>query len=74
MKIRFLRDVSVDVEKPRLKEVWDKTFSRWTELKVEQVYVEGSVATLKTYEGDVLVAVPIDSFMEIPEEKKTFVL
>ena len=76
MKIRFLRTISVDVEKPRLKEIWDKTFNRWDELLVEEVYTEtGNVgATIKTIEGEFLIGVPQDSFVTVPEEKRTITL
>lgn len=71
MKIRFLRDITVDVEKTRLHEVWDKYFHRWDELAVEDVFKEGKVATLKTYDGDFIVAVPIDAFEVLKEEKRS---
>ena len=73
MKIRFLRSITVDVEKPRLNEIWDKSFNRWDTIQVEEFFITGKTATLKTYDGDWLVAVPTDSFEKIKEEKKQVV-
>ena len=74
MKIRFLRDITVDVEKPKIHEIWDKTFNRWTELQVDEIYPNGSVATLKTYEGDFILAVPLDSFEKVKQENRLAIL
>lgn len=70
MKIRFLRAVLVDVEKPRLDEVWDHLYQKWDEVKVENISVCGRVATMKTYEGDILTNVPLESFEEVKEKAK----
>lgn len=70
MRIRFLRDITVDVEKTRFHEVWDKYFRRWDELAVEGVFKEGRLATLKTYDGDFIIAVPVDAFEVLYEEKR----
>lgn len=51
-------------------ETWDKTYFKWTELLVENVYKTGNLATLKTYEGQYLVGVPADSFEVVSEKKK----
>ena len=72
MKIRFLKDITVDVEKPRLNEVWDKQYHRWDEISVEQIFTEKKRATLQTTEGDFIVAVPTDSF-EVLKEKRSSV-
>jgi hypothetical protein len=70
MKIRFLRDIIVDVEKPRLDEIWDKNFRKWDEIRVTEIFPQGSLATLKTDEGDFILSVPKDSFERIEEKKK----
>lgn len=69
MKIRFLKSITVDVEKPRLKETWPKSFHRWEELMVDEVFEQGRLATLKTYEGDFIVAVPTESFEKVETKK-----
>jgi hypothetical protein len=70
MKIRFLRDITVDVEKPKYREVWDKNYRRWDEIRIDDIFSNGSSATLKTEEGDFILAVPEDSFERIEEKKK----
>lgn len=65
MKIRFLRKITVDIEKPKIGEVWDKTFNRWTEIQVEDIYPNGTSATLKTYDGDFILSVPTNAFEKI---------
>lgn len=66
MKIRFMKSLSVDVEKPRTKEVVDRSFRKWDELTVEEIYLCENEATIETYEGDFLLHVPSDSFEKIP--------
>lgn len=70
MKIRFLRTLAVEVEDSRQGENWDRTFFKWAELLVEEVYKTGNFATLKTYDGQYLVGVPTDAFEEVSEKKK----
>ena len=70
MKIRFLKNVSVDVE-TRHGEVYDKSFARWQELRVDEVYLSGKFATLKMENGDLAVGLPAESFELLHEEKKT---
>ena len=74
MKIRFLKTVAATVEKTRLQENWDKTFNRWQELQVEEIFIAGNTATLKTYEGDFVLMVPTDAFEQLKEEKRTITL
>jgi hypothetical protein len=62
MKIRMLKSVVVDVEKPRLQEIWDKQLHRWDELNVEAINYSGKYAYITTYEGDTYLHVPSDSF------------
>jgi len=69
MKIRFLKTVAAAVEKPRLQETWDKTFNRWDELQVEEMFITGNKATLKTYDGDYVVLVPTDAFERMEEKR-----
>ena len=62
MKIRILKNVLVEVEKPRLQEVWDKQLYKWDELNVESINVTGKSADICTYEGDILLNVPIEVY------------
>ena len=68
MKIRFLKKITVDIEKPKIGEVWDKTFNRWAEIQIEDIYPNGSTATLKTYEGDFILGVPTNSFEKVENQ------
>lgn len=69
MRIRFLKTITVDVEKPRIHETWDKTFNRWAELQVEEVFLNGKLATFKTYDGDFILGVPADAFEKMEEKR-----
>jgi hypothetical protein len=64
MKIRFVKNITADVEKIRLGEVWDKYFQRWDEILIENIHFSctGTRADLITYDGDIILSVPIDSF------------
>ena len=62
MKIRFTKDVLVEVQKIRLFEVWDKQYRRWDELIVEAISYNGKNATIYTAERDLIEEVPTDSF------------
>lgn len=62
-KIRFNQSVTVDLEKPRLDEVWDKTFRRWEEVRAEEIISgEDGWSDVVTYDGDILRNVPSESF------------
>jgi len=74
MKIRFLKDVVVEIENPRCDERWDKNFHKWSEVLIESVYQTGGMATLKTYEGTYLVGVPADAFEQIETKKELDIL
>jgi hypothetical protein len=76
MKIRFLRTITVDVEKPRRNEtdLWTKSFNKWDEVRVEDIFVSGHTATLKSYEGEFYFPVPVDSFERLPETNNLFYL
>jgi len=62
MKVRMLKDVLVELGKPRLDEVWDKQLRRWDEIVVEKIDEAGNFAHLTTFEGDVYLHVPLKSF------------
>ena len=62
MKIRILKNVLVEINKIRLDEVWDKSLQRRDELNVESINVDGKYANLTTYEGDVILQIPVESF------------
>lgn len=62
MKIRIKRSVLVEVEKIKLNEVWDKSLSRWDELNIADIDVQGKWANLITTEGDVYLSVPTDAY------------
>lgn len=65
MKIRFLKNVLVDVQKARIEEMWDKQFRRWDELNVEAISWTGKRATIVTSDGDVLLDVPEETFTKV---------
>lgn len=69
MKIRFLKDVTVDIEKPSLNEVWYKQFHRWEEIVIADIFPTGKTATIKTNDGDYILLVPTDAFERIIEKK-----
>ena len=62
MKVRFVKSVLVEIEKTKLNEVWDKQFSRWDELLVEKMDLQGRFAFLTTFDGDVYLHVPKEAF------------
>lgn len=66
MKVRIIKNVLVEIEKPKLGEVWDKQLSRWDELKVETMDVQGRFANLITFDGDIYLHVPNDAYEVIP--------
>lgn len=62
-KIRFKQNVTVDIEKPRLEEVWDKTYRRWDEVRAEEIINGGDgLSDVVTYDGDILRNVPSEAF------------
>lgn len=64
MKVRILKSVTVDVQKARIDELWDKQLRKWDELNVDQALPSGDGRTfnLITEEGDVYLFVPADAF------------
>jgi len=73
MKIRFLKNVVVDVE-TRTGEFYDKSYSRWQEIRVDSIYPYGNFTTIKLDDETILHGVPKDSFETLKEERKTFAL
>ena len=70
MKVRMKRSVTVDVQKARIDELWDKQLRRWDELDVESTLPsgDGRTSNLITYDGDVYLFVPNDSFEMVGPE------
>ena len=66
MKIRFIRNVLLEVEKPKLEEFWDKQFYKWDEVEVESIIRNSNCVTIITSTGDGLLDVPSDSFEILP--------
>jgi len=63
MKILMTRNVDVDVDKPRLNEVWPKYLSRNDMFRIDKVEDVGDdVVNLVLDNGDVLLEVPKNSF------------
>lgn len=62
MKIRILKNVLVEVEKPRLQETWDITLRRWDEINVENISYNGKYADIRTWDGDIIYRVPTYAF------------
>lgn len=63
MKILMLRNIDVDVDKPRLKEVWPKYLSRNDMFNIDKIEDIGNdVVNLVLDNGDVLLEVPKNSF------------
>jgi hypothetical protein len=69
MKIRFLRTIAVDIESAR-EGVFSKSYSRWDEVKVSEIFPSGRFATVRLDNGDFLHGVPVDSFEKLEEAKK----
>ena len=57
-KIRILRDILVEVYKPKLDETWDITLRKWQELNVETL----NPAFFETYDGDTYYGLPKDAY------------
>lgn len=62
MKVRIKKTVLVEIEKRKLNEIWDKQLSRWDELNVANMDVQGRFANLTTTDGDVYLLVPTDAY------------
>lgn len=73
MKIRFLKNVVVDVE-TRTGEFYDKSYSRWQEIRIDSIYPYGNFSTITLDDGSILHGVPGDSFEKLKYEKTPFAL
>jgi len=63
MKILMIRSVDVDVDKPRLNEVWPKYLSRNDIFTIDKIEdISDDVVNLVLDNGDVLLEVPKNSF------------
>lgn len=62
MKVRILKDVLVEIAKPRLDEVWDKQLKKWDEFPVEKIEPTGNFTNMTTFEGDIYLHVPNYAF------------
>jgi hypothetical protein len=62
MRIRILRNILVEMERPRLNEVYDKYLKKWDELLVESIDTYGKICDITAYNGDVYEEVPLDAF------------
>jgi hypothetical protein len=71
-RVRFEKSVLVEVEKPRLQEVWDKQFNRWDELVVQAYEEAGNFANLHDLDGNTYWNVPRDSFIFLKEPPRPF--
>ncbi len=70
MKIRFLKTLTLDVETPRMEDTWYKTFNRWEEISVEEVFSTATSITFKTNDGNFILNVPLNAFEYLKEEKR----
>ena len=61
MKIRFLKNWVGEVEKKKLQETWDVSYSKWTELNVDEINTCGNTSLITTYDGDII-QVPVNVF------------
>lgn len=63
MKIRFLRNMDLDMDKTNLKEVWPKYINRHDVYDVDKIEsLDSSFVNLVLDNRDVLLEVPITSF------------
>ena len=61
MKLRMLKDVTVEVERP-FQGMTDTCLRKWDELSVDKVINYGSFADLILENGETLLWVPVASF------------
>lgn len=62
MKVRIKKNILVEMEKPRLQETWDVSYSRWSEINVDSISIVGKMADLTTDDGDIILGVPVDAY------------
>lgn len=70
MKVRFIKNVTVDVEDRHEDGNYSKAFNRWDEIKVEEIFPSGKYATLQTYDEKFFINVPADSFETLQDTKR----
>lgn len=64
MKIVMIKNVDVDMDKPRLREVWPKYLSKNDTLKIDKIEdISHDSVNLVLDSGDVLLEVPRNSFI-----------
>lgn len=66
MKIRITRTVGVDVVNPRDEETWSRTLNKWDILDVVSIIPTNIDSNITLKNGDVLIAVPNDAWIQIP--------
>lgn len=63
MKIKILKNIDIDVDKTRLREVWPKYLSRNDIFDVDKIeFITDSSANLVLSDGDILLEVPKNVF------------
>lgn len=63
MRIRFLKDLDLDVDKTNLREVWPKYIRKYEEYEVYQIEtITSKNVNVVLNNDDVLLEVPSDSF------------
>lgn len=75
MKIRFLKNLSIDVEDPRLSESFTKSVRKWSEIRVTEIYQTNEASSsFKTYDGEFILRVPNNAFERLPDSKPEILL
>ena len=62
MKIRFIQTLSVNVINPTVDEDYLKSYNKWDEFFVDRIDYSGSLATVFSYDGIILMDVPVGTF------------
>jgi hypothetical protein len=63
MKIRFLKNMDIDIDKTNLKEVWPRYINRNDIYNVDKIEsIDSRFVNLVLDNNDVLLEVPVDSF------------
>jgi hypothetical protein len=75
MKIRFLKTISVDVEPRHFdEEVYSRSFRKWDEIRVVNVFQFNNRATIETENKEFLLNVPLDAFEKLVEKRASVLL
>jgi hypothetical protein len=72
MKVRFLNRTIITVENPEVQDENLKSYNKWDEFFVDRIDYSGSLATIFTYDGFILLNVPVGSFQVIEKKNKVF--